>query len=645
MRRHGRMCPREGYLQRKPDPMHAVSIPKLWGLLSMSTVLYKRLALTSAFRRQGFATCNNSDGSFSCSCDDGWTGGGTNCISEDSAIAILSLEPTADGFVVDNSKFQRESSFAALSFRGKDVLVQNRDVDRDEVGMFQFDAIPRGVKEARLELTKSWDGSFCRNSKYVLHAVHGDIVGSVVRRWEEFNPALLAEVDVSKSPGRVLLDVSDFVRAATTNSSRLAFWISSVEYGCFSSFRSSEHESTPYLHLAFDTEHTLPTSQQELARETLLEPTTDVSRRNDDGAQMPRTLLEVNTVLGSDSMGTLLRFENVPTDLLSSHLVLSKLKDESAQIGCNEDSFEIRAFSHNGTDNTIVDESSINASQAFRITVTRSLRIQVIDVTHALRAAIPHGGDVSLLLSATDPGCDVGFGSSRTTGNPYVVQSLKADNKPYLRIQHQYKCGGCVFNIEAGGILKQHGSCSTESAACRGLVLEDVGIRSISKGTFNGMVGLRLLDLSKNSMESIAEGVLCALSELEQLDLSYNLISHLDGACLSQLKSLTRLSLQYNRLSTIKPNLFLPLTLLTSLHLQNNRLRDVEIDAFQGLPNLIWLNLNANDLTYLDTAVFVSLKVQGIGLNDNPLTCVPAWPSGKSCSPWIVLLAMGEYER
>ncbi len=175
-------------------------------------------------------------------------------------------------------------------------------------------------------------------------------------------------------------------------------------------------------------------------------------------------------------------------------------------------------------------------------------------------------------------------------------------------------------------------------------------IRAISKGAFNNLNKLRVLDLRGNVLSDLDPVVLSHLSSLVDLDLSHNQLSDVSGLLLHkpklkklrlqhnqltslpklsstnshQLQNLESLNLNTNPLGELQPvSFFAAVPSLTSLHLANTQLRSLPGDVFVNLHHLKVLNLADNSLAEIPAASLKPLQrsVVTLDLSGNPINC------------------------
>ena len=132
-----------------------------------------------------------------------------------------------------------------------------------------------------------------------------------------------------------------------------------------------------------------------------------------------------------------------------------------------------------------------------------------------------------------------------------------------------------------------------------GLILEP--------GLFDGLSGLRYLDLENNAIGALPPGLFKDLRELRELTLFDNRLDALAPGVFDGLANLARLSLGRNNLSKLQSGVFDGLTNLNVLSLVENQLTELPVGVFDGLPNLSDLDLQDNSLTALQPDLFDGL--------------------------------------
>ncbi|XP_004705892.1 vasorin [Echinops telfairi] len=149
-----------------------------------------------------------------------------------------------------------------------------------------------------------------------------------------------------------------------------------------------------------------------------------------------------------------------------------------------------------------------------------------------------------------------------------------------------------------------------------GLYVFENGITTLDVGSFAGLPGLQLLDLSQNEITGLPDGVFQPLANLSNLDLSANRLQEVTNESFRGLRRLERLYLGKNRIRHIEAGAFDALDHLLELKLQDNELRALPP---LRLPRLLLLDLGHNSLPSLepgalDAANLEALRLAGLGL-------------------------------
>ena len=161
---------------------------------------------------------------------------------------------------------------------------------------------------------------------------------------------------------------------------------------------------------------------------------------------------------------------------------------------------------------------------------------------------------------------------------------------------------GCVLTSAA---LEEIGACTKLDV----LILANCGVSNIN--ALSSMQGLRILDLSDNSVNSITP--ISNLTALDELYLGHNALTVLPS--MRGLKSLRVLDLSYNSIDYVGS--LSACTTLQRLNLEHNRLTSVS--PLGALTELVWLNGSNNAV--LDVSALSSCtKLEGFVMTDNKLT-------------------------
>ncbi|ENN81284.1 toll-like receptor Tollo [Dendroctonus ponderosae] len=122
-------------------------------------------------------------------------------------------------------------------------------------------------------------------------------------------------------------------------------------------------------------------------------------------------------------------------------------------------------------------------------------------------------------------------------------------------------------------------------------------------------VNLKILDLSRNSIDSLPSGPFSSLSRLEKLYLQGNGLTSVADRALEGLTALHILKLSDNRLVNLPPELFADTRDLREMYLRNNSINVLAPGLFSELTQLLVLDLSHNELTaeWINTATFAGL--------------------------------------
>lgn len=160
----------------------------------------------------------------------------------------------------------------------------------------------------------------------------------------------------------------------------------------------------------------------------------------------------------------------------------------------------------------------------------------------------------------------------------------------------------------------------------REIYLNDNTIFELSRTIFHRLEQLIVLDLSSNQITSnhIDDGTFLGLIRLIVLNLSNNALTRIDGKTFKDLFFLQILNLKNNSIGYIEENAFLPLYNLHTLNLAENRLHTIDENLFNGLFVLSKLTLNNNLLVNIDRKAFKNCSdLKELDLSSNQLLEVP----------------------
>nr|XP_054765771.1 toll-like receptor 3 [Lytechinus pictus] len=153
---------------------------------------------------------------------------------------------------------------------------------------------------------------------------------------------------------------------------------------------------------------------------------------------------------------------------------------------------------------------------------------------------------------------------------------------------------------------------------------------------FQGLRGLKLLDVKKNPLRYLKAGLFTDLQNLQILDLSYCELSYLESKAFEGLQRLKNLHLQGNSLHELPSRLFENTGELAMIHLEENILRYLDRDLFVNSSNLRNLTLQGNRLSGFNRSTFAPLfdHLYSIDISKNEVVCtcdikwLPVWLSG-----------------
>jgi tetratricopeptide (TPR) repeat protein len=165
---------------------------------------------------------------------------------------------------------------------------------------------------------------------------------------------------------------------------------------------------------------------------------------------------------------------------------------------------------------------------------------------------------------------------------------------------------GCVLTDK---ILRQIAACPSLEV----LILHNCGLSNLAP--LEGMDGLRVLDLTENSVSSLYSLAKTGIDSLEELYLGHNALTNL--AELRSFTSLKILDLSYNAIANVSGIASCPS--LERLNLSHNRVASVT--PLSALTNLVWFDGSFNKVTEVDMMAPCT-KLQSFIMTDNKLESV-----------------------
>ncbi|KFM72911.1 Protein toll, partial [Stegodyphus mimosarum] len=131
---------------------------------------------------------------------------------------------------------------------------------------------------------------------------------------------------------------------------------------------------------------------------------------------------------------------------------------------------------------------------------------------------------------------------------------------------------------------------------------------------FCGLINLKILNLSKNSLQDVKQlgleerKLFPCIPELHMLDLSYNRLKYLTDEILSSLRRLKNLTFSDNHISQMSPYALIGLQRLQYIDLSNNKLSEFHPHFFHHSTELREILLRNNSIAGFPSALFRSLS-------------------------------------
>lgn len=141
----------------------------------------------------------------------------------------------------------------------------------------------------------------------------------------------------------------------------------------------------------------------------------------------------------------------------------------------------------------------------------------------------------------------------------------------------------------------------------------------INNETFAGLIRLRVLNLSHNSLTRLDARTFHDLHILQVLNLRNNSIGYIDERTFEPLYNLFELNLAENRLHTLTDKLFDGLKVLSKLTLNNNLISSIEANVFEKCPDLKELDLSSNQLQDVPEALKYLSDLRTLDLGENQI--------------------------
>lgn len=142
-------------------------------------------------------------------------------------------------------------------------------------------------------------------------------------------------------------------------------------------------------------------------------------------------------------------------------------------------------------------------------------------------------------------------------------------------------------------------------------IVQDTGLKKISRDNFVGMPKLETLDVTHNELESIPEDALFDLKALVDLFVDNNNLKALPEKLLSHASDLQRFRASNNSVETLEAGFFKGNPILKIVAIDNNKLHKIYTD-FRGFNNLKRIDLGNNpciDTNYNDWRKYKSPEI------------------------------------
>ncbi|KAG4079776.1 hypothetical protein HA402_014907 [Bradysia odoriphaga] len=128
-------------------------------------------------------------------------------------------------------------------------------------------------------------------------------------------------------------------------------------------------------------------------------------------------------------------------------------------------------------------------------------------------------------------------------------------------------------------------------------------VSELQENSFSKLESLEILDIGENPISAIADGAFRGLDNLNVLSMSNCRLQQLNSTTFEHLRNLTFISLNFNQIEALPQNIFVHLPNISYLGLWNNRLKTLRRNSFGSLSNLQTIDLEANVLNGLDRAI------------------------------------------
>lgn len=230
---------------------------------------------------------------------------------------------------------------------------------------------------------------------------------------------------------------------------------------------------------------------------------------------------------------------------------------------------------------------------------------------------------------------DVSYNDIRTLPDDSGITRLRRLQHLYLQHNDIADIGPNAFNGLVSLRVLNMSNNKLESlpeglfASCRDIreiYIHNNTLYELARGVFHRLEQLLVLDLSNNQLSSnqIDDGTFVGLIRLIVLNLAHNALTRIDARTFKDLSFLQILDLRNNSIGFIEDNSFLPLYNLHTLNLAENRIHHITSHLFNGLFGLSKLTLNNNLIVNIDPQAFRNCSdLKDLDLSSNAIQYIP----------------------
>ncbi|CAH1972568.1 unnamed protein product [Acanthoscelides obtectus] len=152
------------------------------------------------------------------------------------------------------------------------------------------------------------------------------------------------------------------------------------------------------------------------------------------------------------------------------------------------------------------------------------------------------------------------------------------------------------------------------------LVCSSCNLKTLESGTFDISGNqIKNLQLSYSKIELLKQKAFVGLIFLKNLNMSHNSITSVYPGTFTGVKKIESIDLSYNNITVLSDDGFLELINLKELNLAYNSIKTISSKAFNGLGNLVLLNLERNNITEVSDVLSKLINLQVLNLRDNQI--------------------------